>query len=56
MNDSDGDGLSDEDEAKLGTDPNNPDTEGDGLFDGEEVKEYKTDPLDKDTDYSSPHR
>ncbi|MCK5741663.1 MAG: OmpA family protein [Chlorobi bacterium] len=50
MNDTDGDGLSDEDEAKLGTDPNNPDTDGDGLLDGEEVKEYKTDPLDKDTD------
>lgn len=48
--DSDGDGLSDEEEAKLGTDPNNPDTDGDGLLDGEEVNKYETDPLDKDTD------
>jgi len=28
--DSDGDGLSDEEEAKLGTDPLNPDSDGDG--------------------------
>lgn len=48
--DSDGDGLSDEDEQKLGTDPNNPDTDGDGLLDGDEVEEYKTDPNDADTD------
>ena len=34
--DSDCDGLSDEDEAVLGTDPKNPDTDGDGLLDGEE--------------------
>lgn len=49
-NDTDGDGLSDEEEMKLGTDPNNPDTDGDGLLDGEEVKNYKTDPLNPDTD------
>jgi outer membrane protein OmpA-like peptidoglycan-associated protein len=49
-NDSDGDGLSDEEEAKIGTDPNNPDTDGDGLLDGEEVEEYKTDPKNPDTD------
>lgn len=48
--DSDGDGLSDEDEAKLGTDPKNPDTDGDGLLDGKEVKKYKTNPKDPDTD------
>ena len=48
--DTDGDGLSDEDEARLGTDPNNPDTDDDGLLDGEEVEEYKTDPNDPDTD------
>ncbi|MBI2439911.1 MAG: OmpA family protein [Lentisphaerae bacterium] len=49
--DSDADGLSDEEERALGTDPNNPDTDGDGLTDGEEVKIYKTDPLNPDTDY-----
>ncbi|MBX2797477.1 MAG: VCBS repeat-containing protein [Myxococcales bacterium] len=32
--DSDGDGISDEREARLGTDPNNPDTDGDGVWDG----------------------
>lgn len=35
--DSDGDGLPDEDEVKLGTDPTNPDSDGDGLMDGVEV-------------------
>jgi len=48
--DSDGDGLSDEEETKLGTDPFNPDTDGDGLLDGEEVEQYKTNPRDPDTD------
>jgi outer membrane protein OmpA-like peptidoglycan-associated protein len=48
--DSDGDGLSDEYEKEIGTDPMNPDTDDDGLLDGEEVNEYKTDPLDPDTD------
>jgi hypothetical protein len=32
--DSDGDGLSDADEATLGTDPLDPDTDGDGIVDG----------------------
>jgi len=32
--DSDGDGLSDEEEKTIGTDPLNPDTDGDGLGDG----------------------
>lgn len=49
--DSDGDGLSDAEELKLGTDPKNPDTDGDGLTDGEEVHKYLTDPLNPDTDY-----
>jgi len=49
--DTDGDGLSDEEELRLGTDPKNPDTDGDKLLDGEEVKVYKTDPLNLDTDY-----
>ena len=48
--DSDHDGLTDEEEASWGTDPNNPDTDGDGLTDGEEVKVYGTDPLKADTD------
>ena len=48
--DTDGDGLLDEDEIRLGTDPNNPDTDGDGLLDGEEVSTHKTNPLDPDSD------
>ncbi|MDO8617899.1 MAG: calcium-binding protein [Candidatus Uhrbacteria bacterium] len=36
--DSDQDGLTDEQELKLGTDPHNPDTDGDGYPDGEEVQ------------------
>ena len=35
--DIDGDGLSNVQEAALGTDPRNPDTDGDGLLDGTEV-------------------
>lgn len=49
-NDIDGDGLSNEEEVALGTDPLNPDTDGDGLSDYEEVKIYNTDPLNPDTD------
>ncbi len=48
--DTDGDGLSDEEERVLGTDINKPDTDGDGLFDREEVKVYGTDSLNPDTD------
>lgn len=49
--DSDGDGLTDEEEADLGTDPNNPDTDGDGISDGDEVNGVPpTDPLDPDSD------
>lgn len=48
--DSDKDGLSDEEEKSLGTDPNKADTDSDGLFDREEVKVYKTDPQKADTD------
>ncbi len=48
--DADGDGLSDEDEDKVGTDPDNPDSDGDGLTDGDEVWEHETNPLDADTD------
>ncbi|HUF60986.1 MAG TPA: LamG-like jellyroll fold domain-containing protein [Verrucomicrobiales bacterium] len=42
--DSDGDGLTDAEEAALGTDPNNPDSDGDGTPDGVEVA-AATDPL-----------
>lgn len=46
--DSDGDSLSNEREAELGTDPNNIDTDGDGITDGDEVNTRKTDPLTPD--------
>jgi len=48
--DSDLDGLSDEEEKRIGTDPFRADTDNDGLFDNEEVNIYKTNPLIKDTD------
>lgn len=48
--DSDQDGLSDQEEKELGTNPNSVDSDDDGLFDREEVKVYKTDPMDADTD------
>ncbi|MBS2026808.1 MAG: calcium-binding protein [Deltaproteobacteria bacterium] len=46
--DSDGDGLSDDEEKALGTDPGNADTDGDGLGDGVEVK-VGLDPMTRDT-------
>jgi len=48
--DKDRDGLSDDEEAILGTNANNVDSDGDGLFDREEAKVYKTNPLVADTD------
>jgi hypothetical protein len=39
--DPDHDGLTNEEEARLGTDPHNPDTDGDGLLDGWEVKGHR---------------
>jgi len=42
--DDDGDGLSNGQEASLGTDPDDPDTDGDGFEDGEE-QELGTNPL-----------
>ncbi|MBS1912113.1 MAG: OmpA family protein [Bacteroidetes bacterium] len=48
--DCDRDGLSDEEERRLHTDPCNPDTDGDGLTDYEEVRRYNTNPLVADTD------
>lgn len=49
--DSDGEGLIDSEEARYGTDPQNPDTDSDGLNDYDEVKVYATDPLNPDSDY-----
>lgn len=51
--DSDSDGLTDEEEASLGTNLNSVDSDNDGLFDREEVKVYGTDPLKADTDGDS---
>lgn len=51
--DIDGDGLTAEQEAGLGTDPNNPDTDADGVSDRQEAETYKTDPLKADTDGDS---
>lgn len=48
--DTDHDMLADWQEAALGTDPENPDSDGDGLLDGDEVMRYGTDPLNADTD------
>ena len=51
--DSDKDGLTDEEEKKLGTNPTKADTDGDGFLDGQEVKEgydpLKAAPYDKVT-------
>ena len=48
--DSDGDGITDTNEAALGTNPNSLDSDSDGLFDNEEVNIYKTNPTNPDTD------
>lgn len=48
--DSDGDGLTDDEERALGTDPNDPDTDGDTLSDGDEVTLYGTNPNEVDSD------
>jgi len=48
--DTDNDGLTDDEEAVLGTDPLVADTDSDGLSDGDEVNTYGTDPLNPDTD------
>ena len=48
--DTDGDGLLDSEEEKLGTDRNNLDTDNDELNDFDEIKKWKTDPLNSDTD------
>ncbi|MFA6198603.1 MAG: hypothetical protein WC734_05670 [Patescibacteria group bacterium] len=48
--DSDRDGLSDTEEASLGTNPQLSDTDGDGLSDLREVRIYHSDPLVSDSD------
>ena len=48
--DDDQDGLSNNQEIALGTDPNNPDTDGDGLSDGIEVNQFGTQPNNQDSD------
>jgi formylglycine-generating enzyme required for sulfatase activity len=48
--DRDGDDLGDEDEARFGTGPDNPDSDEDGIPDGVEVRVHQTDPKKRDTD------
>lgn len=48
--DPDEDGLTNAEEAELGTDPNLADTDDDGIDDGEEINTYDSDPLNLDTD------
>jgi hypothetical protein len=48
--DTDEDGLTDVEEAALGTDPENPDTDEDGISDGDEVNVWGSDPLNLDSD------
>lgn len=48
--DRDLDGLLNDVEEELKTNPDNPDTDGDGLNDGEEINKYSSNPLKTDTD------
>ena len=48
LTDSDGDGLTDDEEAELGTDPDRADTDADGFADGDEV-DSGSDPVDPDS-------
>jgi len=48
--DSDGDGLSDDREGFIGSNPFETDTDGDGLSDFEEIVEFLTSPTNPDTD------
>ena len=48
--DPDADGLDNQTEFNIGTNPTLADTDSDGLSDGDEVNTYSTDPLDADSD------
>ena len=48
--DKDGDGLTDEEEDKLGTNKFESDSDFDGISDKTEIEEYKTNPMNVDTD------
>ncbi|MBU2995181.1 gliding motility-associated C-terminal domain-containing protein [Cellulophaga baltica] len=48
--DTDNDGLSDDDETAIGTDPTNNDSDGDGILDAEEVGDDIENPIDSDAD------
>lgn len=48
--DDDNDGLSNQVEAAIGTDPRASDSDGDGLLDGEEINQYNSNPTMLDTD------
>ena len=50
ITDADGDGLTDGEEKRLGTNTESSDSDGDGLFDRQEVRIYRTDPTNPDTD------
>lgn len=49
-NDTDRDGLTNDQESQAGTNPAVQDTDGDMLSDGDEVKKYRTDSLKADSD------
>lgn len=48
--DGDHDGIPDDEELTIGTDPLTPDTDNDNLSDRDELRTYKTDPLNADSD------
>ncbi|MCA9836377.1 MAG: hypothetical protein KC422_05660 [Trueperaceae bacterium] len=50
LTDTDEDGILDNEEFNLKTNPRNADTDGDGLADGQEIKVFLTSPVDSDTD------
>lgn len=50
VKDTDGDGLSDEEEQQLGTDPQKSDSDGDGIPDNEELGAELSTPIDTDKD------